>query len=161
MRVKGHDITVLNLIGRVFMSPQDDPFRAADLFLENLPRRTPRPMVVVDFHAEATSEKQAMGWHLAGRVSSVSGTHTHVPTADGRVLPGDTGYVTDLGMVGPRDSVIGMDIDASLRRFLSYRSSRLSVAEGPVAFNAALFEFDPARGGCRSVIRVDRLDQQG
>ncbi|MGI9253426.1 MAG: TIGR00282 family metallophosphoesterase [Thermomicrobiales bacterium] len=161
IRVKGYDLTVLNLIGRVFMNPQDDPFRAADLFLENMPRRTPRPMVVVDFHAEATSEKQAMGWHLSGRVSSVSGTHTHVPTADGRVLPGDTGYVTDLGMVGPRDSVIGMDIDASLRRFLSYRSSRLSVAEGPVAFNAALFEFDPVRGGCRSIMRVDRLDGHG
>lgn len=161
IRVKGHDLVVLNLIGRVFMQPQDDPFRAADRFLENLPRRSPRPMIVVDFHAEATSEKQAMGWHLAGRVSSVAGTHTHVPTADARVLPGETGYLTDLGMVGPRDSVIGMDIDASLRRFLSYRSTRLSVAGGPVAFNAALFEFDPVRGSCRAVRRVDLLDEQG
>ena len=149
---------MLNLIGRVFMHPQDDPFRAVDRFLENLPRRTARPMVVVDFHAEATSEKQAMGWHLAGRVSSVAGTHTHVPTADLRVLPGDTGYVSDLGMVGPRDSVIGMAIEPSLRRFTSYRSARLNVAEGPVQFNAVLLELDPERGGCRSIARVDRID---
>ena len=115
-------------------------------------------MVVVDFHAEATSEKQAMGWHLAGRVSSVAGTHTHVPTADLRVLPGDTGYVSDLGMVGPRDSVIGMAVEPSLRRFTSYRSARLNVAEGPVQFNAVLLELDPERGGCRSIARVDRID---
>lgn len=158
LRARGHDLTVLNLIGRVFMNPQDDPFRRADTFLANLRHEGPRPLVVVDFHAEATSEKQAMGWHLAGRVAAVVGTHTHVPTADARVLPGGTGYVTDLGMVGPRDSIIGMAIEPAMRRFLSYRSSRLGVAEGEVAFNALLVEIDPASGECVGVRRIDRLD---
>jgi hypothetical protein len=158
LKVRGHDLTVLNLIGRVFMQPQDDPFRSADTFLANLRHAGPRPLVLVDFHAEATSEKQAMGWHLGGRVAAVVGTHTHVPTADARVLPGGTGYVTDLGMVGPRDSIIGMAIAPSLRRFLSYRSSRLGVAEGEVAFNAVLVEIDPGSGACADIRRIDRLD---
>jgi hypothetical protein len=117
-----------------------------------------RPLVVVDFHAEATSEKLAMGWHLAGRASAVVGTHTHVPTADSRVLPGQTGYATDLGMVGPRDSIIGMAIEPAMRRFLSYRGGRMAVAEGPVVFNAVLVELDGASGGCRAIQRVDRFD---
>jgi calcineurin-like phosphoesterase len=118
-----------------------------------------RPLVVVDFHAEATSEKVAMGWHLAGRVGAVVGTHTHVPTADARVLPGETGYVTDLGMVGPRDSVIGAAIEPTLRRFITQRSSRAPVPEGPVVFNAVLVELDAARGTCLGLRRVDCLDQ--
>lgn len=163
LRVRNRDITVLNLIGRVFLPPMDDPFRAADTFLANLPApragEGDRPIVVVDFHAEATSEKQAMGWHLSGRASVVVGTHTHVPSADPRILPGGTGYVTDLGMVGPRDSIIGMEVDASLRRFLSYRGSRLGVADGPVVFNAVLAEIDPVSAHCRQIARVDRLDE--
>lgn len=163
LRVKGRDITVLNLIGRVFLPPMDDPFRAADTFLANLmpppPGEGDRRIVVVDFHAEATSEKQAMGWHLSGRSSVVAGTHTHVPSADVRILPGGTGYVTDLGMVGPRDSIIGMEVDASLRRFLSYRGSRLGVASGPVVFNAVLAEIDPVTAQCRTITRVDRIDE--
>ncbi|MCC6314066.1 MAG: YmdB family metallophosphoesterase [Thermomicrobiales bacterium] len=158
LRVRGHAITVVNLLGRVFMGPADDPFRAIDALLADLPRDVPRPLVVVDFHAEATSEKQAMGWHLAGRVAAVVGTHTHVPTADARVLPGDTGYVTDLGMVGPRDSIIGTAVEPALRRFLSARPGRMSVADGPVVFNAVVVDLDPARGGCRAIYRVDRLD---
>ena len=99
-----------------------------------------------------------MGWHLAGRVGAVVGTHTHVPTADARVLPGETGYVTDLGMVGPRDSVIGAAIEPTLRRFITQRSARASVPEGPVVFNAVLVELDAARGACIGIRRVDCLD---
>lgn len=169
LRVKGHTVTVVNLIGRVFMNPVDDPFRAIDTMLltqANDGVSPPavsqevggRPLTVVDFHAEATSEKVAMGWHLAGRVAAVVGTHTHVPTADTRVLPGETGYVTDLGMVGPRDSVIGVEIEPTLRRFIMQRSARATVPDGPVTFNAVLLELDPNRGTCRSISRVDRLD---
>ncbi|MDQ3780023.1 MAG: YmdB family metallophosphoesterase [Chloroflexota bacterium] len=161
VRVKGYDVTVVSLLGRVFMNPLDDPFRAMDTFLLSHPGNggaSQRPIIVVDFHAEATSEKLAMGWHLAGRVTAVVGTHTHVPTADARVLPGETGYVTDLGMVGPRDSIIGAAIEPTLHRFLSHRPTRSTVADGPVGFNALLVELDAPRGTCRAVYRVDRLD---
>ena len=161
VRVKGHDVTVISLIGRVFMTALDDPFRAMDTFLHSQvpgPSAATRPLVIVDFHAEATSEKLAMGWHLDGRVSAMVGTHTHVPTADARVLPGETGYVTDLGMVGPSDSIIGAAIEPSLRRFVTQRPARAAVAEGPVRFNALLVEIDAARGTCRAVERVDRFD---
>ena len=163
LRVKGRDVTVVSLLGRVFMNPLDDPFRAMDTFLLTQLTSgggggTGRPLIVVDFHAEATSEKLAMGWHLAGRVAAVVGTHTHVPTADARVLPGETGYVTDLGMVGPRDSIIGAAIEPTLRRFLTQRSSRAAVADGVVGFNSVLVELDAERGTCRAVRRVDRFD---
>ena len=171
IRVKGTDVTVVSLIGRVFMNPIDDPFRAIDALLLNQEFAGPaapaahqdgevggRPITIVDFHAEATSEKVAMGWFLAGRVAAVVGTHTHVPTADTRVLPGETGYVTDLGMVGPLDSVIGAEIEPTLRRFITQRSARAQVPGGPVSFNAVLLELDPTRGTCQSITRVDRLD---
>jgi len=164
LRVKGHDVTVVSLLGLVFMTPLDDPFRTMDAFLLNVDpvrdgdRAARRPLVVVDFHAEATSEKLAMGWHLAGRVAAVVGTHTHVPTADARVLPGETGYVTDLGMVGPRDSIIGAAVAPTLRRFLTHRPGRAAVADGPVGFNALLIELDAERGTCRAVRRIDRDD---
>ena len=161
LRVKGHDVTVVSLLGRVFMAPLDDPFRAMDTFLLTHAASgiaTLRPLVVVDFHAEATSEKLAMGWHLAGRVAAVVGTHTHVPTADARVLPGETGYVTDLGMVGPQDSIIGAAIEPTLRRFLTHRPGRAVVADGSVGLNALLVELDAERGTCRAVRRVDRSD---
>jgi metallophosphoesterase (TIGR00282 family) len=158
-RVKGADVTVVNLMGRIFMDPLDDPFRAIDGFLlADGGGQAARPLVVVDFHAEATSEKVAMGWHVAGRVAAVFGTHTHVPTADARVLPGETGYVTDLGMVGPRDSIIGAAIEPTLRRFLTQRPGRSVVGDGPVTFNAVLIELDAARGTCRAIRRVDRLE---
>jgi metallophosphoesterase (TIGR00282 family) len=161
LRVRGREVTVVSLLGRVFMAAVDDPFRTMDAFLlmQPSPRGEARPLTIVDFHAEATSEKVAMGWHLAGRVAAVVGTHTHVPTADLRVLPGETGYVTDLGMVGPRDSVIGAAIEPTLRRFLTQRSTRAGVPDGPVVFNAVLVELDATRGSCRSLYRVDRLDQ--
>lgn len=161
LRVKGHEVTVVNLLGRVFMAPLDDPFRTMDTFLLLLApsgAAAQRPLVVVDFHAEATSEKQAMGWYLAGRVAAVVGTHTHVPTADERVLPGGTAYVTDLGMVGPRDSIIGSAIEPTVRRFLTHRPGRVPVADGPIGFNAVLVELDAEQGTCRAVRRVDRYD---
>jgi metallophosphoesterase (TIGR00282 family) len=162
VNVRGSDVTFVNLIGRVFMQPLDDPFRAIDSFLlSGGAGQAPRPLVVVDFHAEATAEKVAMGWHLDGRVAAVFGTHTHVPTADARVLPGETGYVTDLGMVGPRDSIIGAAVEPTLRRFLTQRPGRTVVGDGPVTFNAVLIELDAATGVCRSMRRVDRLDKSG
>lgn len=160
VRIKGHDVTIVNLLGRVFMTPLDDPFRTMDTFLLTLggSRGAVRPLVVVDFHAEATSEKLAMGWYLAGRVTALVGTHTHVPTADARVLPGETGYVTDLGMVGPRDSIIGAAVEPTLRRFLTNRPNRAAVADGPVDFNGVLVEIDAERGTCRRMQRVDRVE---
>jgi metallophosphoesterase (TIGR00282 family) len=171
IEAKGRKVTVVSLLGRVFMNAVDDPFKAIDTVLltqgtdvgEPVSRECvnglgSRPLTIVDFHAEATSEKVAMGWHLAGRVAAMVGTHTHVPTADARVLPGETGYVTDLGMVGPRDSVIGAAIEPTLRRFITQRSARAIVPDGPVIFNAVLVELDADRGTCRTICRVDRLD---
>ncbi|MGI8644132.1 MAG: TIGR00282 family metallophosphoesterase [Thermomicrobiales bacterium] len=159
VRVKGVDVTVVSLLGRVFMTPLDDPFAVVDRVLAERSSATGgRPVVIVDFHAEATSEKVAMGWHLAGRAAAVFGTHTHVPTADARVLPGETGYVTDLGMVGPMDSVIGTAIGPSLARFTTGRPRRLPVPDGPTVFNSVLFDLDPTRGTCQAVGRVDRED---
>jgi metallophosphoesterase (TIGR00282 family) len=159
VRVNGYEVTIVNLMGRVFMAPLDDPFRAMDAYLlSRTGEQASRPLIVVDFHAEATSEKVAMGWHLDGRVAAVFGTHTHVPTADARVLPGETGYVTDLGMVGPRDSIIGAAVEPTLHRFLTQRPGRTVVGDGPVTFNAVLIELDAERGGCRAIRRVDRLD---
>jgi metallophosphoesterase (TIGR00282 family) len=159
LRVKGVDVTIVNLMGRVFMAPLDDPFRAMDTFLlSGGAGPSSRPLLVVDFHAEATSEKVAMGWYLAGRVAAVVGTHTHVPTADARLLPGETGYVTDLGMVGPRDSIIGTAVEPTLHRFLTQWTARLPIGDGPVAFNAVLLELDAEHGTCRALRRVDGLD---
>ena len=148
-------VTVLNLQGRTFMLEIDDPFRAADAALAGLGERA---IVFVDMHAEATSEKQAMGRYLEGRVSAVVGTHTHVPTADARILPGGTAYVTDVGMVGPMESIIGCDIQAVLRRFTTGMPARLPVAENgsPVQFNSVLVEVDESTGKARRIERIDR-----
>src|SRR5437868_11738146 len=135
---------VLNLQGRVFMTQIDDPFKKADGELAKLPEDV--SFVLVDMHAETTSEKVAMGWYLDGRVSAVVGTHTHVATADNRVLPGGTAYVSDVGMVGPRDSVIGMEVKGVLRRFLTGVPQRWKVAEGPVTFNSVLITIDRLTG---------------
>ena len=140
----------------------EDPFRAIDQVIADLNAPSDQPHtrspLIVDFHAEATAEKQAMGWHVAGRVSALFGTHTHVATADQRILPGQTGYVTDLGMVGPLDSVIGAPIDSSVRRFLTQRPARGKVPEGPVIFNAVLFVLHRVRGTCLAIERLDRID---
>ena len=154
---RGHQsinhVTVVNLMGRVFMGPLDCPFRTMDALLESLPM--PR-LVVVDFHAEATSEKEALGWYLDGRVSVVVGTHTHVATADQRILPKKTAYVTDLGMVGPINSIIGNDPQDVLPRFLYQTPTRLGVPGGPVRFNSVLVDVDNETGCARDIQRVDR-----
>jgi metallophosphoesterase (TIGR00282 family) len=153
----GTSYAVVNLQGRTFMAALDDPFRTAARELAKIPPDV--KVIVVDMHAEATSEKQAMGWHLDGKVSAVIGTHTHVATADFRVLPGGTAYITDVGMTGPHDSVIGMDKRGVLRRFLDAMPSRFVVAEGDVQMNTVLLDVDEANGRARSIDRLNfRLD---
>ncbi len=150
-----NDVLVVNAIGRVFMAAYDDPFRAMDALLEELGDRAPR-VRILDWHAEATSEKVAMGWHLDGRFSAVLGTHTHVPTADARVLPGGTAFVSDTGMVGPRDSVLGVRPEIILERFRTMIPKRFEVADGPAVFNSVLVDVDESTGRARSIERVDR-----
>jgi metallophosphoesterase (TIGR00282 family) len=145
----GIPYAVLNLQGRVFMAPNDCPFRAADRELAALASGV--KVVIVDMHAEATSEKQAMGWYLDGRVSAVIGTHTHVATADACVLPKGTAFITDAGMTGPRDSVIGMDKKAILQRFLDGLPARFEVAENDVQMSTVLLEVDSASGRALSI----------
>lgn len=149
------DVLVMNAIGRTFMAPVDDPFRGVDAVLAELGANAPR-VRVLDWHAEATSEKIAMGWHLDGRVSAVVGSHTHVPTADARVLPQGTALVTDTGMVGPRDSVLGMQPAIIVERFRTGMPKRFEVADGPVQFNSVLVDVDETSGKARSIERVDR-----
>jgi metallophosphoesterase (TIGR00282 family) len=148
-------VTVINLQGRTFMPDTDCPFRAVDAALAELGKNA---VVVVDMHCEATSEKQAMGRYLDGRVAAVLGTHTHVPTADAGLLPKGTAYVTDVGMVGPRESIIGNEIGSVLQRFLTSMPNRLPVAEksSTVQFNAVLVEIDETTRQARSICRVDR-----
>ena len=146
-------VTVINLQGRVFMANIDCPFRAADQALAGL---SPDSIVIVDMHAEATSEKVAMGWYLDGRVSAVLGTHTHVATAETRVLPRGTAFVCDVGMTGARDSVIGDNVDGVLQRFLTAMPVRLQPASGPAILNAVLVDIDDATGRARRIERVDR-----
>lgn len=144
---------VVNLIGRVFIGHFDCPFRAADQLLEELDQR---PLVaLVDFHAEATAEKMAMGWYLDGRVSAVLGTHTHVGTVDTRILPRGTAYVSDVGMVGASDSVIGDDTDAAIQRFLTLMPHRLTVGKGKPALNSVLLEVEDDTGKSVSISRID------
>jgi metallophosphoesterase (TIGR00282 family) len=148
----GASVGVVNLIGRTFMEPLDCPFRAADREIEEL--RGITDVIVVDIHAEATSEKLAMGWHLDGRVSAVIGTHTHVQTADERLLPKGTGYITDVGMVGPRDSVLGVKAEPIIYRFLTGMPSRFELAEGPVVLNAVVTNIDAEAGTALAIERV-------
>lgn len=155
--IRRRGVAVVNLMGRVFMTQLDCPFRTADRLLEELRSEEDTPVIIVDFHAEATSEKQAMGWYLDGRVSGVFGTHTHVGTIDARILPGGTAYLTDLGMTGPVDSVIGSDTRAVLDRFLTSMPQRLEVAKGPCTFNSALVEVDEQTGRSVHLERVDRM----
>lgn len=146
-------VAVLNLQGRVFMPIIDCPFRFVNQHLDRLRKRT--PLVIVDFHAEATSEKMAFGWHLDGRVSAVLGTHTHVPTADARVLPEGTAYVSDVGMTGAYDSVIGMKVEPSLERFLKGVASRFEPATSSARFCSVIIDVDEETGKARSIERCD------
>lgn len=152
------DVMVLNLQGRVFMPPIDCPFREADQRLAEAQTElghAPR-IVIVDFHAEATSEKQGLGWYLDGRVSAVVGTHTHVPTADNRILPGGAAYVSDLGMTGPLDSVIGTETAPVLERFRTGLPQRFKPAEGSCILNSVLIDIDDATGHASEIVRIDR-----
>ena len=151
--IKGKAL-IVNLVGRTFMGNFDCPFRAMDELLEELVDRP--PVVIVDFHGEATSEKMALGWYLDGRASAVLGTHTHVGTIDTRLLPQGIAYVTDVGMTGPVDSVIGDDTEAAIGRFLSQLPHRLSVGKGAVIFNSVLVEVEESTGRAQSIVRIDR-----
>jgi 2',3'-cyclic-nucleotide 2'-phosphodiesterase len=147
----GVPYALLCLQGRVFMAPNDDPFRTADREIAKLSPDT--KVIVVDMHAEATSEKQAMGWHLDGSVTAVIGTHTHVAAADERVLPNGTAFITDVGMTGPHDSIIGMERGPIIKRFFDGMSVRFEVASGNVQMNAVLIEADPQTGRALSIER--------
>ncbi|HET9368608.1 MAG TPA: TIGR00282 family metallophosphoesterase, partial [Vicinamibacterales bacterium] len=153
----GEPVGVINLMGRIFMNPLDDPFAVALREIETLRAKT--RIIVVDFHAEATSEKIAMGWHLDGRVTAVLGTHTHVQTADERILPKGTAYQTDVGMTGPYDSIIGVTIDAALGRFLNSMPARFEAATGPARLNAVVVTADAATGKATSIERLNMAAQ--
>ncbi len=151
---KGHiaigQVAVVNLMGRTFMGDLDCPFRAMDQLLTELEQ----PIIIVDFHAEATSEKVAMGRYLDGRVSAVLGTHTHVGTIDAQLLPHGTAYVTDIGMTGPIDSVIGDDAEAVIQHFLTRMPHRLSMGKGKTAFNAIMVGVADDSGRATSIDRI-------
>jgi hypothetical protein len=149
----GVRIGVINLQGRVFMPDIDCPFRTGFEAVENMRKQT--PVIIVDFHAEATSEKQAMGWYLDGRVSAVIGTHTHVQTADERILPHGTAFITDIGMSGPHDSVIGSIVDLSIDRFLRQMPNRLEPASGNLRFCGAVIDVDESTGFANSIQRLN------
>jgi len=146
----GVPYAVLNLQGRVFMSGTNDPFNAATELLAGIKAK----VILLDFHAEATSEKVAMGWHLDGRVTAVLGTHTHVPTADERILPSGTAYQTDVGMSGPYDSVIGVEKELVLHRFLTGMPGKFEAAKGNPKMCAALIECDPVTGRATRIQRI-------
>jgi metallophosphoesterase (TIGR00282 family) len=145
----GQTYAVINLQGRVFMAASDDPFRAADAMLKQITAR----VILVDFHAEATSEKAALGWYLDGRVTAVLGTHTHVPSADDRVLPGGTAFQTDVGMSGPWESVIGVEREQVLQRFLTGMPAKFDQAKGDPRMSATLIECDGVTGRAVSTRR--------
>ena len=149
------DLVIVSLLGRTFMPPIDCPFESMDSLLSK--EMVKDKMVVVDFHAEATSEKGALGWHLDGRVAAVVGTHTHVGTVDTQILPKGTAFVTDLGMTGASHSVIGSSPEDVLYRFLTLRPRRLNVVtSGPARFNSVLIDIDDSSGRANSIVRIDK-----
>ena len=152
----GAQVAVVNLQGLTFMTAMESPFRAADRILEELAAQT--KIIVVDFHAEATSEKQAIAWYLDGRVSAVLGTHTHVPTADESVQPQGTAYITDTGMTGPYDSVIGVEKAAVIEKFLKQIPARFDVAKGDIRLCGVLIEADAETGRALSILRILRSE---
>lgn len=147
---EGTPYAVVNLQGRVFMGSTNDPFRAADTLLAKIKAK----VILVDFHAEATSEKVAMGWYLDGRVTAVLGTHTHVPTADERILPNGTAFQTDVGMSGPYDSIIGVEKDMVLHKFLTGMPGKFEAAKGNPKMCAALVTCDPSTGRASRIQRI-------
>ena len=149
----GEPVGVINLMGRVFMTPLDDPFALAVKEIEALRSKT--RVIFVDFHAEATSEKVAMGWHLDGRATAVVGTHTHVQTADERILPKGTAYMTDAGMTGPHDSIIGVTVEAALRPIPQRDAGKFEAASGHARLNAVIVSADAATGRATGIERIN------
>ena len=143
---------VINLMGRVFMKPIDCPFRAAEREIEKMKKHT--RIIIVDIHAEATSEKEAIGWFLDGRVSAVLGTHTHVQTADESILPGGTAYITDVGMTGPFNSIIGIRKDAVMERFLTQIPNKFDVAKDDVRLQGVIVDVDAKNGRASGIVRL-------
>jgi metallophosphoesterase (TIGR00282 family) len=154
-KIGSNKIAVVNICGRVFIENFDCPFRCMDKILEDIKKET--PIIIVDFHAEVTSEKVAMGWYLDGRVSALIGTHTHVQTADERVLPGGTAYITDVGMVGPLDSVIGVKKENIIDRFLKLMPQKFIVAEDDYLINAVVVEINEKNGEANSIKRINSI----
>lgn len=154
----GEPVAVINVMGRVFMQPLDDPFATVLREIESVRGRA--RVIIVDFHAEATSEKAAMGWHLDGRVTAIFGTHTHVQTADERILPKGTAYLTDVGMTGPHDSIIGVTVDAALGRFVTGMPAKFEAATGPARLNAIIITADPATGKALGIERLNLSQQE-
>ena len=154
----GEPVGVINIMGRIFMTPLDDPFAVVLREIEAL--KSKARVIIVDFHAEATSEKVSMGWHLDGRVTGVFGTHTHVQTADERVLPKGTAYITDAGMTGPHESIIGVQVEAALGRFLNAMPARFESATGPGRLNAVIVTADPATGKASGIERLNMSAQE-
>lgn len=152
-RTRDKIVAVINICGRIFIENYDCPFRCVDKIVDNIIKQT--PIIIVDFHGEATSEKLAMAWFLDGRVSAVVGTHTHVQTADERILPGGTAYITDVGMVGPIDSVIGMRKEIVIERFLTLMPQKFKVANENNWINAVLIDIDEKTGKSSSISRLN------
>jgi metallophosphoesterase (TIGR00282 family) len=151
--IKGNKAAVINISGLVFLQPLQCPFKTISEELEKL--HDDIKIIIVDFHAEATSEKMCMGWYLDGKVSAMIGTHTHVPTADEKVLPKGTGYISDAGMTGPYDSVIGVNKETALKRFLLHMPVRFDTAKGDVRMCGVLLSIDDETGKCLEIERVD------
>lgn len=154
--INGHKIGIINLSGRVYLSTLDCPFRLADDLLASL--RNEARIIIVDFHAEATSEKMALGWYLDGKVSAVLGTHTHIQTADERVLPKGTAYISDVGMTGPRDSILGVKTELVLEKFTTQMPVRFEVADGPYQFNAVVVDIDETTGTATDINRIFNIE---
>ncbi len=150
-------VGVVNLLGRVYLDPCDSPFDAATCEVEKL-KDEGCSVIIVDMHAEATSEKMALGWYLDGNVSAVLGTHTHIQTADEKILPKGTAYITDVGMTGPYYSVLGMDRKIIVDRFVTGLPQKFELADGAGQFNAVMLDVDEASGKCRSIERISFAD---
>jgi len=157
-KISGNNmVAVINIMGRIFMNPLDNPFHVVRKEIAAVLKET--RVIIVDFHAEATSEKRAMGWHLDGQVTAVVGTHTHVQTADEQVLPSGTAYITDVGMTGPHDSIIGVQIRPVLTRFLNGMPSRFETATEHPRINAVIITADQETGKASSIERINLSDQ--
>jgi metallophosphoesterase (TIGR00282 family) len=152
----GKRIAIINLVGRVYMESYDCPFRKADEILASIENQV--DIIIVDFHAEATSEKLAMGWYLDGKVAAVFGTHTHVQTSDERLLPEGTGYITDVGMTGPYNSILGVNKDIIIKKFITLMPGKFEVAEGLAVFSALLLEVENNKA--KSIKRINILEEE-